>query len=749
MRKLMWFSVGFAIAAAIGMYALQGSWYFLASGGAALLLAVCLWLMQRFPGLRIGAVLLLGCIVGFVWLSVFEYAYLSVPRAADGQKAVLTVTATDYSQKSDYGCVVDGIGKLNGRNYTMRVYLSKDVQISPGDTMTARYQLRSTLPGGSGESDFQSSKGTFLTAKPLRMPDILQAEKLPWYGYPAYVRQTVKTVVDQALPPDTAGFAIALLIGDTEGLDYETDTAFQLSGISHIVAVSGFHVSVLFSFLYVLMGRRRYLAAAVGLPVLLFFAAVAGFSASIMRAFLMHSLMIVALLFDQDYDPPTALAFAVLVMLIVNPRAVTNVGFQLSVGCMAGILLFHEPIKAWLMDDRRLGRVRKKWKKYAGILAGSVGMTLGATIVVTPFCAGYFGLVSLVSVLTNLLTTWIISFVFYGVMFACVLGLIWMPLGSILGWLVAWPIRYVLAVAKVLADFPLSAVYTESIYVVMWLIFVYILLVVFLLWKKRSLLIPACCVVISLCVAIMASWLQPRMDECRVSVLDVGQGQCILLQSEGKTYLVDCGGDSDTWAADVAAKQLLSQGIRRLDGVILTHFDRDHAAGVSYLLGRIPADQLYLPTCADADGTAAAINAVHTGHRLLVTQDTRITFGEASITLIPSRSQLSDNESGLCVLFQTKNCDILITGDRGFAGERELMRFFELPQLELLIVGHHGSKNSTAAALLEQTAPQLAVISVGEDNPFGHPAPETLQRLQEAGCVIYRTDRDGTVIFRR
>ena len=100
-------------------------------------------------------------------------------------------------------------------------------------------------------------------------------------------------------------------------------------------------------------------------------------------------------------------------------------------------------------------------------------------------------------------------------------------------------------------------------------------------------------------------------------------------------------------------------------------------------------------------------------------------------------------------MFQMKNCDILITGDRSVSGEWELMRSMDLPQLEVLIVGHHGSKNSTGVALLEQTSPQVAVISVGADNSFGHPAQETLERLREAGCVIYRTDQEGTIILRR
>ncbi len=749
MRKLMWFAIGFVLATAVGMYALQGRGYLLASGVAAVLLSLFLWLMQRIPKLRIGAVLMFGCVIGFVWLSVFDSVYLSVPRAVDEKKVVLTLTATDYSYETDYGCVVEGTGNLNDKIYMLRIYLPKNADIYPGDTLTGRFTLRSTLPGGSSESQYNASGGTFLTAKIARMPTIVKAEKLPWYGYPAMVRQSIKTIINAVFPEDTAGFAIALLIGDTDGIDYQTDVSFKISGISHIIAVSGFHVTVLFSAVYLLVGKKRYLAALAGLPVLFFFAAVAGFSASIMRACLMHSLMIVALVFDKEYDPPTALGFAVLAMLAVNPCTVTNVGFQLSVGCMIGIFLFAEPIKQWLMDRKRLGRLKGKWwKRLANGFAVSVGMSVGSTIVVSPFCAYYFGMVSLVSVLTNLLTTWIITAMFYGIMAACLTGLLWPAAGGVLGWIISWPIRYVLGTAKLMAGFPVAAVYTDSIYVVFWLVFVYVLLAIFLLSKGKHLISTFCCAVISLCVVLTVSWAQPLQDECRVTVLDVGQGQCILLQSEGKTFMVDCGGDSDTEAANIAARALLSQGIYKLDGLILTHYDRDHAAGAAYLLTRIPTDMVYIPNCADADGTVLALDEAHEGPKLTVDKDVCISFGDAKISLYPSRSNLSDNESGLCVLFQTENYDILITGDRSAAGERELMRHVQLPELEVLIVGHHGSKYSTGRALLEQTSPQIAIISVGGDNLFGHPTEETLQRLQDAGCEIYRTDLHGTVIFR-
>lgn len=128
--------------------------------------------------------------------------------------------------------------------------------------------------------------------------------------------------------------------------------------------------------------------------------------------------------------------------------------------------------------------------------------------------------------------------------------------------------------------------------------------------------------------------------------------------------------------------------------------------------------------------------------------DTEIIFDDTVITLVPLETGVSKNESGLCILFQTKTCDILITGDCSAAGERELIRHMTLPELEVLIVGHHGSKTSTSRELLIKTSPEIAIISVGADNSYGHPTDEVLRRLEQYGCRIYRTDLNGTIVYR-
>ena len=749
MRKLLWFVIGFAIAALFATYLLPLAWYLPAAGISAIVLFICLGFMLRLPNMRIAAMVAFASVIGFLWMLCYDSLILSTARSYDEQTIHLSVIATDYSYETDYGAATEGKVTLDGRSYQILTYHDGDILLSPGDQLEGEFLLRCTLPDESKESFYNASNRLFLTARPRGELVVIECEKVPLLGYPAVIRYTVMQSIWDLFPEDTAAFACALLLGETDGLDYETDTAFKVSGIRHVVAVSGLHVTILFSLVYFITGRRKWISALVGIPVLVLFAAVAGFSPSITRACIMHSLMILGMLFDKEYDPPTALSFAVLCMMLVNPWVVTNVGFQLSVCCMGGILLFSERIKQFLMDIKRLGRYKGRRKKLASWFSTSVAVSLSAVILTTPLCALYFGMVSLVGVVTNLLTLWIITFVFYGIMLVCSVGIFVPAVGAGLAWVVSWLIRYVLMVAKWMASFPLAAVYTCSIYVVCWVIFVYILLAVFLLSQKKRPFALGCFATIGLCFALLASWTEPMRDSVRMTVLDVGQGQCILLQSEGRNYLVDCGSYSDTYAADEAAALLLSQGILRLDGIIVTHFDADHAGGISNLLTRVPSDMLFLPNCLDEDSTSQALYHYSGGDIVTVESDMVIQFGDSKITMIPSETATSNNESGLCILFQGENCDILITGDRSAAGERELIEHMALPELEVLIVGHHGSKTSTCRELLIKTSPEIAIISVGADNSYGHPTEEVLERLRNFGCVIYRTDRDGTIIFRR
>ena len=369
-------------------------------------------------------------------------------------------------------------------------------------------------------------------------------------------------------------------------------------------------------------------------------------------------------------------------------------------------------------------------------------MTLGATVATLPLCAVHFGTVSLAAVLTNLLILWAVSLIFYGLLAMCLMGLFWQSAGILLGKAVTMLIQYVLWTAETIANFPLASVYTKSPYITVWFVFAYIILVVFIVCKNRKTYELPCCLVLGLCLALLASWKEPGGADVLFTVLDVGQGQCILMQTEGRSYMVDCGGSSDSMAADAAAETLLSQGISKLDGLILTHYDRDHAGGVENLLSRIDVDMMILPPIFSA-------LPLESENILYACEDLVLTTDQSKIYIYSSPNAGTSNEMSLCILFDTENCDILITGDRNLLGEHALLQRNSIGDVDVLVAGHHGSADSTGDELLAAVCPEIVCISAGVGNIYGHPHRELLRRLESHGCTVYRTDLHGDIVIRR
>ena len=747
MRKLAWFAAGFAAACFVGAYLLGGFWLAIL-GAICAVCSVCSALFKS-KSCRIVAVAFLGAAVAFVWFFAFDAIFLSNIRQLDNQVVHGDVQITDYSYEARFGITADGKLELDGKYYRIRVYMDEKISLSPGDSVAGELRLRYTARGGLDEMTYHQGKGIFLLG-------YFEDGAVVTGGNPAYMehfaanlRRDIQNILNTIFPEDTLAFARAMLLGDSSLLDYKTKSDLSVSGIRHIIAVSGLHVTILFSVIFTFFGYRRVLTPLIGIPVLVVFAALAGFTPSVVRACIMQGLILLSLAVDKEYDPPTALGFSVLVMLAVNPLTITSVSFQLSVGCMIGILGFSAKIRTWLLHEKRLGPAKGKSIKSRLLrwLCGSISVTLGAMVVTTPLCGWYFGMVSLVGILTNLLCLWVVTALFCAIVAACIAGPLLPVLGKVIAWIASWLIRYVLLASDLMASLPVAAVYTDSVYIVIWLVFCYIFLGVFLFSKGKRVKPFATCVLAGILVALVLSWLEPRLDPYRMTVLDVGEGQCILLQADDRYYLVDCGGDSESEAADKAAAALLSQGVRELDGVILTHYDIDHAGGVYELLCRVPAQKLYLPNLEDEGDICSELEAT-SAQICWVEPEMVMEIDNGLITLYAGKEGASDNESSLCVLFQPENCDILIMSDRSAAGEKVLLEQTQLPDLEVLVVGHHGSKTSTSLELLHTTRPELAVISVSGQNNYNHPAQQVLARLARYGCRVVRTDQSGDIIIK-
>lgn len=735
MRALLWFSAGFCGACAAFAY-LPGM--ALIPGLAGLFVGAAIAILLGTERLRRRLLCaLLGCVLGLGWFWAYDGVCLAPAKALDGQTRECSVTLLDYSSAAVYGQTAQGRITLNGRTYRLRLYMDGEEALPPGTVLEGAFRFRLTTGSGAQARTANSGRGEFLIAygrgeARTRLPE----KREPAY-LAAYLRHAILDKLQSLFSGDAAAFARALLLGDTAQLRYELDTAFQVSGVRHVVAVSGLHVSILCALLLFLSRGRQGAALALCLPALALFAAMAGFTPSVVRAGLMMLLLLLSGLVRREYDPPTALSFAVLIILLGNPWAVASVGFQLSVSSVAGILFFSRRIRRAL--ERPLRRWNRPGKRLLSMATASVSVTLGATVLSAPLSAYYFGMVSLAGVLTNLLGLWMISLIFYGILISILLGWLFLPLGQLAAFGTTLLIRCFLGLTRAVAAVPAAAVYTQSPAIAAWLALCCLLLILLLLMKKKPAALFAGICAFSLAAALAVSWLLPLRDTIRVSVLDVGQGQCVVVRGSGRVYLVDCGGDYGAGAADTAAEYLLSQGVFRLDGMIFTHLDDDHVNGAAYLASRLPVDAVFYPAAQEPELTAGAFYPI--------TARTALSFGACRITLFPGQAE-AGNGSSLCVLCQAGEFDALITGDQSAAGEERLLQQAALPELEVLVVGHHGSKTSTGEALLEATRPKYAVISVGGGNPYGHPAQEVLERLEEYGCTILRTDEDGTILFR-
>ena len=441
-RILMWLALGFGTACGCLAYGLSAWWLF--AGGIAFCAAVISLFLVRKEHIPLApvAALLCGVAAGTLWFSAYNQYYLSPARQLDQKERFVHLTVSDPGYETDYGMAVDGYLQLDGRRYQTRIYLDETAVYSPGDRIMGSFRFRMTAPGGEAEPGYHAGKGLFLIAYQQDEIEVEYTQSVPYWGAPVLLRQWIQRRLEILLPEDVCPFANALLLGDSSGLDYKTDTDFKISGIRHIIAVSGLHVSLIYTILYNITLRKRFLTALLGFPSLVLFAAVAGFTPSVSRACMMVGLMMLSQLLQKEYDAPTALSFACLVMLLANPLTVTSVSFQLSAGCVAGILLFSTPIQIWIAD--KTSTAKKAPGKLQKAVCSGISVTLSAMSLTTPLSALYFGSISLIGILSNLILLWLVNFIFMGLVFTLVISLVSSFAASGLSWLIAWAIRAVL-----------------------------------------------------------------------------------------------------------------------------------------------------------------------------------------------------------------------------------------------------------------------------------------------------------------
>jgi competence protein ComEC len=581
----------------------------------------------------------------------------------------------------------------------------------------------------------------------------------PLIGFLLSLRDRAQEILTFALPEPQAALTMGVLLGVKSALPRDFSDDLQTVGLTHIVVVSGFNLVIVAGFLRSTAARRlgpngSALVAVLGV---LLFTLMVGASGAVIRSAIMVSLALAAVAMGRQNDALNTLALACGLMVAWWPPQLWDVGFQLSVAATFGLIWLSPAIETWL------GRLPL-------VIRGNLAVALAAQAMTMPILAGNFHLVSLVSPAANLAVLWAVP-----VLMACgvavvLAGWIWAPAAAVVGWSAWLFATWIAEIVRGLAGLPWAAAPVPPVDGVWWLAYYGLLLLAVRRWApqpgasqaassvKNGLAPLPRAALAALALAAALIWAAvvtlPGRD-VHVSFLDVGEGDSILIQTGwGQTILVD-GGPSPAAVATALGKRLPFWS-RSLDLVVLTHPNDDHLVGLLEVLRRYQVAEVMDPGRPDRAPTYAQWQKLIEDkgiHRRVAEAGQRIDLGDGawlevlgpSPPLSATAATANDdaNNSSVILRLVVGKVAFLLTGDVEAPGEQDLLRrHVDLASL-VLKVPHHGSQLSLDPGFLRAVNPAVAVISVGADNRYGHPAPEALDRLK--GVAVYRTDLQGTI----
>ena len=590
-------------------------------------------------------------------------------------------------------------------------------------------------------------------------------------------RDSLAGVLARTLPEPQASLAQGLVLGIRTNIPPDVKNDFIRSGTAHLLAISGVNLSIIAGIMLSvgvwLFGRRRYFYVWLALTVVWLYALLTGMHPPVVRGAIMASLFLGAELFGRQKSAFVPLTLAAAVMVGISPYILGDASFQLSFVAMAGLVFLYPALLnlGRKLIARALGE-EEAAVSLVSLASDSFAATLAATIFVWPLIAYYFGIVSLVSPIATLLALPALPATIILGTLSGAAGIFFLPVAQVIG-LVSWLfLSYILLVAHAFALPPVSIIQVGTLSPALFWAYYAVLALALWLWSRRDIAesmlkalsqilarVPRKRLVAPLVVIAILVWsiaLTMPDDKVHVSFLDVGQGDAILIARGSQQILVDGGPSRQVITRELSEKMPFWD--RSIDLIVLTHPHLDHLAGLVEVAVRYDVGQAARSTASHSgslyDEWRKALEAQGIAPTIIQPgQEVRLGEGLVITILHPGpgtgTDETLDANNSLVLRVEVGKVSFLLTSDIGQKAESMLLQQRARVASTVLKVAHHGSGGSNSAPFIATVRPQVAVISVGENNEFGHPSDDVLTRLGEKLVTenIYRTDVNGTIEF--
>lgn len=753
MRILAWFLLPFCGAIALGCY--MEPWWICWMLAPASLIACIAFSRKKGKQWSAATLAAAGALVGFLWFGIYTAVELGPIQPFVGKESAFSAVVTAYPRTYAGGVEVQiEVEQGMAEGHQALLFLKEPISaLSPGDRVVGEGRYADARYMGGEKTSQCISREFFLTITGT-VDSVVRGEHLPWTAIPPAVGRALTDRIGLLYPGDSGALLTGLITGNKSELSDPLYTAFQRSGMAHLLAVSGLHVGFLTGVLYVIPGskRRRVLIA---IPMLVFFALMTGEQASVWRAVIMAAILLSAPLFGRENDPVTSVSVALAVLLVQDPYACRGIGLQLSFAAVAGLACFQGKLYHWmtapLSKTRSDNRCRRWLCKAWHMLAGALSTALAANVLTLPLCAYYFQSISLVGPISNLLSIWCASAAFVLGLLSCLISFLSMPLAQLLAGIVHGLLAWLMGVAEWLSRGAFSALALDNPYYMGWFVVTMctLIAVVFVKGLRRRPLLPISASAGLLLLALSLRMITLSGSSFSVTALDVGKGSCTVLGAQGTYAAVDCQGQD---AGNRLADYLSSAGTKKLSLLVLERLDAGRKESVEQLLARIEVERVAIPAWETGSWSELEWSELLLDNGcevILLDKEMEANFGEVTLSILPVLEYDGQNRTVLAapVLCSWKDHHVLVSGGLDGAQIPSLMERWNLPKLDALLASNGRAADASDLALLAETRPDCAILSAG-GAPFDEVNEDVLRRLGSFGTVIYTTDRNGTVTLR-